>query len=141
MATILTIDSLAKSYASRLLPCGAPIYQRSIYDFKVTGFNLSTIATVMSVVLAIFTNSTLFLILAGLAYNVRRICMRELDSTGLLEGNLVDRLVPNARRADVARFLGVEDPKWQMVQFQLINFRCWMNWTPGPEGFVVVESH
>lgn len=135
MPRIYTVDYFANSYADRKM--AEPIPQNVfryrdnfVYDFKVTGFNLTTVATIGTVALAILVNSPFVLILALLVSCARNAFMRDLDLTGPNPNLRITDVNPNARRGALMQHLAINDANWQPVQIQLLGFRVWMNWTP-----------
>lgn len=147
MSNVHTISSLANSYADRKLahqqlnePERVLLRKRVIYDFLVTAFNVTTIATIITVALAIFVSSPLFIMLFIVMHSTRRAFMNEVDRTGmppvqqqLANANLLNRIAnvdPIARRAEIAAHLEINDAIWSPVNYQLLNFRIWMRWTP-----------
>ncbi|HSX10987.1 MAG TPA: hypothetical protein VLF94_04655 [Chlamydiales bacterium] len=119
MPCLYSINELAHSYADRktaglnLNEQGRRIAQnRAIYDYKVIGFNLTTIATIVIVALAVFTASQFLVILAFLTYNARGAFMRSVD----FEHQVYMEGLP-VQWAD-------------RVRCQLLDFRVWMKTAP-----------
>lgn len=144
-----TVRSLANLYADRQLahqnldaPQQVLARKRIIYDFEVTGFNVMTVAVIASLALAIITSSVTLFILTVLTSNIRRSFMREVLETALIppEGGLVNadllrriaNLNPVQRRNEIAAYLEIEDENWEVMQYEIFDFKGWMNWIPGP---------
>lgn len=137
MANIFSVDSLARRHADSTLRGDIQVHarRRCEYDFKVTGFNASTVATIALVALSIFTGSILVFALAALAYSVRGAFLKSIMLTGAQE-NLVGRLMeldPEEAREETAEYLGIADDEWQMTHSQVLNFKVWMNWAPAQQ--------
>lgn len=147
MSNGFTVNSLAKLYGDRQLahqnldvPQQVLASKRIEYDFKVTGFNMTTAAVIAASALAIITGLVTVFVLAALTYNVRRSFMKAVQETALLppRGGLVDpdlllrvaNLNPEQRRNEIAADLEINDPNWQVIQYQLLDFKVWMNWVP-----------
>ena len=80
MSYVLTVNNLATSYADKL--GGDQVRkERLAHNFKITAFNASSVALIVTAALAIFTNSPLFLLLAGVTYCTRNAFMKSIDAT------------------------------------------------------------
>ncbi|MBX7066338.1 MAG: hypothetical protein K1X28_03825 [Parachlamydiales bacterium] len=136
MANIFSVESLAARHVESTLrgDVTEQARRKCAFDFKITGFNASTVATIAMVAAAIFTGSILVYALALLAYQVRGAFMRSILTTGLEEGGdliaRINELNPNDAKAEIAEHLGIEDEEWQMTHSQILAFKLWMNWTP-----------
>lgn len=149
MSNGFTVNSLATQYADRQLA-----YQQNIpearrdlmrkrmeYDFKVTGFNAATAATIVTLALAILSNSFLVLAACAVIHNIRKSFMRAVEQTAILPAgpaqpinpellHRIANLNPTQRRNEIAAYLEINEDNWQMIQYQLFDFKGWMNWTP-----------
>lgn len=148
MTTILTVHSLANSYADRKLANPdipeAQVNQmrrRIVYNFAVTGFNVTTIATVVAVAATFFIHSPLMLVFALLVYAARSDFKEELDFTAVPAGGQPDR-IPNsaARTQALLQHFGLQGVNWHPIQAQFLG-RVWMNWVPEPEAVRVAPPN
>jgi hypothetical protein len=109
-----------------------------VWNFQTTGFNASTVATVVAAALAVLLHSPIFMILALVSLGARNAFMKEIDLTAIARGNDLQTVAavaaarlakvnPNERVKDLAKFLGVKDPKWRPIKTQFLDFRIWMN--------------
>jgi hypothetical protein len=147
MSNGFTVNSLATAFADRqlahqnLAPAEATLKRKRVeWDFKVTGFNLATAAAVASLALAIIVSSMATFVLFVVVYNIRKSFMRAAEETALvlpdqaaLDPALLNRIAnlnPTQRRNEIAAHLEINDENWKVVQYQLLDFKVWMNWSP-----------
>lgn len=152
MSNVITVNSLANSWADhklagRELEEGqrALFHERLIYNFKVTALNISSIATIVTVALAFFVQSPLFLILAALTYSTRRCFLNEIKVTGLEGDDKVNALLQRIQDLDlkqqISDQLDIEEENWQPVQSQILDYVVWMNTVPNWEAVPHGEEH
>lgn len=139
MANIFSVESLARRHADSTLREDVVVNtrRRCEYDFKITGFNGSTVATIALVALSIFTGSILLFALAAIAYSVRGAFLKSIMLTGVNHGeDGIRRLMeldPEEVQYEVADYLGIADAQWQPTHSQVLNFKVWMNWAPAQQ--------
>ncbi len=134
---IYTVDQVATRFADwklegqNLSPDVRETRQRRYaWDAKVHIFNASTVATIVTLALAIFRSSPLMLIFSGLFFAIRQTFMENInwtvqDSTG----DLLDRQEIDG----IKTHLGIRGP-WEPIQHQFLKLRLWMRAAPQVEG-------
>jgi hypothetical protein len=144
---VITVNSLATQFADRQLahqqfpgPQRALARKRVEYDFKVTGFNVLTAATIVALAGAIITSSVALLVIWGVLYNMRNAFMNAVEQTALLapgqqaiDPALVARIAnldSTQRRNEIAAHLEINDRNWKVFQCRILDFKALMSWTP-----------
>lgn len=147
MSINITVDSLAKRYAFGQVAQQAaqkvdPLLQKRVeYNFKAAGFNCATIATIGSLAMAIFSSSMIGLMVGAIFYNTRISFLRAVQCTGLfspeageqISGELIDRIMdinPAQRNKEIAIYLKIEEPTWDVFRCRIFDFKLWMNSCP-----------
>ncbi len=135
--TVHTIHSLAERYAcstGQQVHENATTRNRVVYNFKVTGFNISTVAAIVTAALAVLLHSPLFALLAVASFATRKAFMEEVDQTAATTARTKFRILSTPDlstpegKARVATHLGIVNPveEWNPIQYQYV-FRLWMN--------------
>lgn len=153
MPLLLSASTLANSYADRVVahqelePARKTIlHRRASYDFKVTGFNISTVLLITCVVLAVITSLKLFFIAFGcFALLSRASFLKNLEQTGLewperIGGRIRDVLAqiallqPN-RDQQILRYTGLEGRRWEGADVvSILDFVFWKSYLPKENG-------
>jgi hypothetical protein len=130
MSNILSVSALATAHADHLWNGLSPkpkgkqdvFVRRASWDFAVTGFNLTTLLTIVGVALAVFFSSPFFALVAFLAFQARGSFMQYLQQ-------LVAPHHIKDNPTEVAQILEQSSKSWQPIERQFLDFRIWMNWT------------
>lgn len=141
MSSIFSVESLSRLHSEAVLR-GSNVADEAKrqceFNFKVTGFNASTVASIILVAVGVFTGSIFMCAAAFLAYQVRGDFYRSLMATGMDNmQNLMDRIHeidPVRARNEISAYLGVRGPDWQLTHTQILAFKLWMNWVPPQQG-------
>lgn len=138
----VSVSELAAAHANRLCkPDESALLRRRIeYDFKVYGFNFSTVATIVNLSIAIFAHSLFFLGMAYLSNQTRLAFMRSIEVTGLEPANVDPKLLhalaninPAERHKDIRAYLGIQDENWTVFIGPFLDFKLWANCAPRNE--------
>jgi hypothetical protein len=150
VSNIFTVGSLASLYADRELAYQNHLPEQEFerlrknieYNFKVSGANLASIATITILGIALISQSIFAIAAFVLAYNVRNSFMKSVLLTGVIDQyredelpqSLLNRIVnvctPEARKTCVKEYLEIDDQNWDPTAYQVLDFIAWMNWAP-----------
>ncbi len=144
-SNIMNVQALATAYADHQLANRevgaeerAEMQHRLEWNFKVTGFNAATVATVVSIALLVFVHSPLVFILSALSYAIRNSFKYSILEIATEEdrgdGELFYKFIPlkgDRFKALLARHLGLMNEQWEgPVHRQILEFVVWLNRVP-----------